>query len=405
MATIGNQQPAEQERFVRAQAGMQAQLHARADSHDDESAPRVVTTGGRTDNEGTGDAVKHPLGVDLETGEPVEIKGTLHGFSVTRRLTPSDQVPASAAFIDALAFTVIPPDDMSMKWVLAEMRQFLPIEDLQSRKGCFGFQESLRFGNGAGLIAWGGASQKGRVYFSIQGLGCSLVEDWAGLAHWLELSRATIKRVDVAYDDFAGEFVSIDWALKQYHGGGFTSCGRTPSSCSIGDWHAKDGSTAGRTLGIGKRQNGKYCRIYEKGKQLGDPDSAWTRLEIEWRGQDRLIPYDVLSRPGPYLAGAYPCLAHLDVEQARIKTIAHSATIELDAAVANAKHQFGKLVNFLLMVNRGDCGQVVEDLRRDGVPARMEGYLAHLGDSPEMLDPSSPGSFASIVQVLANAKP
>ena len=35
--------------------------------------------------------------------------------------------------------------------------------------------------------------------------------------------------------------------------------------------------------------------------------SPWTRIEVEWRAQDRYIPYAILTRPGYYLAGAYSC--------------------------------------------------------------------------------------------------
>ena len=57
--------------------------------------------------------------------------------------------------------------------------------------------------------------------------------------------------------------------------------------------------------------NGKMLRIYEKGKQLGDSESPWVRVEAELRNKSRVIPWDALTRPGSYLAGAYPCLAYL----------------------------------------------------------------------------------------------
>jgi DNA relaxase NicK len=80
-----------------------------------------------------------------------------------------------------------------------------------------------------------------------------------------------------------------------------------------------------------------------KPSSISDPQSHWTRVEIEWHAQDRYIPYDVLTRPGQYLAGAYPCLGFLSQEQSVIKTLAKSARITFDAAVENAKQQVGKL--------------------------------------------------------------
>ncbi len=52
-------------------------------------------------------------------------------------------------------------------------------------------------------------------------------------------------------------------------------------------------------------------RIYEKGKQLGDPESPWVRWELELHNTDREIPFDVLLQPGRYVAGAYPATAPL----------------------------------------------------------------------------------------------
>ena len=56
----------------------------------------------------------------------------------------------------------------------------------------------------------------------------------------------------------------------------------------------------------------------------------------EWRAQDRYIPYDILTRPGHYFAGAYPCLGFLTEEQSVIKTIAKGAQVAYDTAVENA---------------------------------------------------------------------
>jgi phage replication initiation protein len=300
--------------------------------------------------------------------------------------------------IDTLAFTVIAPDDKGARWVVKEMGRFLPIESSKDGRGCFGFTFSMRFGEGAGLVAWGGESQRDRVYFSIQGKGCGMVEDWPALSAWLTRHRANIKRVDVAHDDFAGAIVTVGWAVDQYEAGGFNAGGRKPRHQLFGDWIGKDAGVHGRTVGIGNRASGKYCRIYEKGKQLGDPTSPWVRLEVEWRGQDREIPHDVLTRPGQYLAGAYPCLAFLDEEQSRIRTIAKGGTIAFERAIENARQHSGKLVNLMMLAYGGDYATVIEKLRREGTPARIDPFSHHLRGKPERLDPDAPGSFASLLR-------
>lgn len=336
--------------------------------------PRVVTTGRKTTQ--SPDGVERILNIDEETGEPVHLYASGgHGIKAGRNLVPDGEASPGIAQIDALAFTVIPPNDAGPTWVIAEMRQFLEVEAIEQRGGCFGFTFSMRFGEGAGLCAWGGKSQRDRVYFSIQGKGCGTVKDWPALAAWMRAHRAAFKRVDVAYDDLAGEIVNIDWAVAQFKGDGFKAGGRKPSHQLFGDWLSGTAASKGRTLGIGSRESGKYCRIYEKGKLLGDPESRWTRVEVEWRGQDRVIPYDVLTRPGQYLAGAYPCLRSLSIEQSRIKTIAKGGTIAYERAVATGRLHTGKLVNLMLHVLGGDYAAVVDKLKRAGTPARI-GYRA-----------------------------
>ena len=213
-----------------------------------------------------------------------------------------------------------------------------------------------------------------------------MIKDWSALASWLEENRAVIKRADVAYDDFDGRQVSIAWAVDQYKGDGFNAGGRKPIHSCYGDWLEGESASKGRTLGIGNRASGKYARIYEKGKQLGDAASAWTRVEVEWRAQDRHIPYDLLTRPGHYLAGAYPCLAFLDEEQSSIKTVSKAAQVAYDTAVAHAKQHCGKLINLMLAVLGGDFSEVVGQLSRPGIPARIDPYSYHVRQNPIMLD-------------------
>lgn len=208
------------------------------------------------------------------------------------------------------------------------------------------------------------------------------------MQNWLEQHKAKLNRVDLAHDDFTGQNINIAWAIKEYQTGGFNNGGRTPKHQCFGSWLLAGSSeeTKGLTLGIGSRTSGKYCRIYQKGKQLGDESSPWTRVEVEWKAQDRHIPYDILTKPGQYLAGAYPCLAPLSAQQSVIKTIAKAAKTVYDKAVKTAKQQFGKLVNLMLEVEGGDCGAVIAQLiRKDGFPKRIEPWSYHIARNPEML--------------------
>ena len=353
-----------------------------------QSPTRVVTTGRKNVSE-------KPYPVDDLTGERIQIVAvSSQQAGIVRHLVPDDSVPTGAAIIDALAFSLVPPDEMSYVWVVEQMQQFLDLGPLDLRRGMFGFRYSARFGDGAGVIAWGGPSQNGKVYFSLMGKGCSMVKDWLALAAWLQQSKATIKRADVAYDDFDGKLLNIEWAVQQYRTEGFNAGGRTPSHSCAGDWLGGIESTKGRTLYIGNRESGKLARFYEKGKQLGEPASPWCRGEVEWRAQDRFIPYDILTRPGHYLAGAYPCLAFLDEQQSTIKTIAKGAQVAYETAVQNAKRAAGKVVNLMLDVLGGDYAEVVQSLIRDGYPARIDPYSYHVKRNPTMLDRDMQGAAA-----------
>jgi len=347
---------------------------------DAQPTTRVVTTGRKSQ-------IDQPYPVDDLTGERVQVVACgREGSTIVRHLIPDDTVRVSAASVDALSFSVVPPQEMSYVWVLEQMQSFLDIGPLDMRRGMFGFRHSARFGDGAGVIAWGGDSQCGKVYFSLMGKGCGMVKDWAALAEWLELHRAAIKRADVAYDDFEGKLLSIEWAVQQYQGEGFNAGGRKPSHSCAGDWLGGIESTKGRTLYIGNRESGKLGRFYEKGKQLGNSASKWCRAEVEWRAQDRYIPYDNPTTPGHHLPGSYPCLAFLNEQQSTIKTIAKGAQVAYDTAVENAKRTAGKIVNLMLDVLGGDYAGVVQSLIRDGYPARIDPYSYHVKRNPTMLD-------------------
>lgn len=370
-----------------------------------EAVPRVVTTGRK---------ILH--GIDEDTVERAEIRPAGKGFRVIRHPVTNESASPCGAFIDALTFTVIPPDNGGQYgplWVLNQMRRFVPIGEgsagMKGRPfGGVGFKASAEIGvwrdgshggagggfDSIGLVRWGGESQRGRVLLSMMGKGCELVKDWAGLATWLQDHRARITRVDVAHDDHDGQTASIEWAAKQHRAGGFNAGGRQPAHSTAGDWLDGAEGTKGRTLYVGNRNSGKLCRIYEKGKQLGEPSSRWTRIEVEWRAQDRVIPFDVLTRPGQYLAGAYPCLRGLDAEQCRIRTVAKGGTITFDKAMDNAKQQAGKLLHLALRVFDGDCGEVLMRLVRPGTPGRIAPYSYQLADAPELLDDRAPGGWA-----------
>lgn len=287
-------------------------------------------------------------------------------------LSPEDQ--ATLAHIDWFAFTVTPPDGDALSWLFDWLRTLFQISEMTSTgKGWFGYAE--RYDLGAyGLLAHGGESQRGSFHVELNATGCARVSDWQRVIEWGETSGATITRVDLAHDDLEGQAVSIAMALAWHQAGGFASNGRPPAASLIDDL----GSGKGKTLYIGNRKSGKLCRVYEKGRQLGDTSSPWVRIEVELKNKSRVIPWDVLLTPGHYLAGAYPCLSFLSAAQEKIRTITKVVMVSLGRAIHHAQQMAGKVVNVLMQFHGGDAFAVVNALKRDGVPRRLENYADFL---------------------------
>jgi phage replication initiation protein len=127
-----------------------------------------------------------------------------------------------------------------------------------------------------GLLAYGGESQKGSIHVEINAQGCAAVVHWEEIAEWGEKRNAVITRLDLAHDDFTGDEITVGVGLDWYREGRFNQSGRPPKAKLIDDL----GSGEGRTFYVGNRKSGKYLRIYEKGKQLGDPSSPWLALSL-----------------------------------------------------------------------------------------------------------------------------
>ncbi|MHB1099465.1 MAG: replication initiation factor domain-containing protein [Burkholderiales bacterium] len=257
-----------------------------------------------------------------------------------------------------------------MSWLFPHLVTLFGIcEATATGAGWNGYTERHDLGS-YGLLAQGGKSQRGSIHVELNAAGCIRVADWLKVVAWGETHKATITRVDLAHDDLDGESVSIEIALHWLAAGDFATNGRPPDSRLYDDL----GSGKGKTLYVGSRTNGKLCRVYEKGRQLGDPSSAWVRVEVELRNKSRVIPWDTLINPGYYLAGAYPCLAFLSVRQEKIRTITKAGTLSYARAVHHARQMAGGVVNIMMQVHGGDAFAVVNELKREGVPRRLKNY-------------------------------
>ena len=242
------------------------------------------------------------------------------------------------------------------------------------------YKKAYILGNDWGFVCVGSpTNQKNTIMVVITGDGCQAArEGWElELYAWSKkLSRFRFTRVDVAYDDFEGEY-NVDRAITDFSKGLFSMGGRMPKIQRYGDWH-NILDTDGRTVYIGKRRNGKLCRIYEKGRAAGDSTSNWNRVECEWHNKDRIIPRDILLTPGQYLAGAYPAFFFLSAEQKRITTQKKFHNIVYDNFVEIARRQFGKLIHYMTTVEKS-YEDIIDKLSIPEIPKRL--VIPYFADS------------------------
>lgn len=236
--------------------------------------------------------------------------------------------------------------------------------------GRYSYAEGIFHSEIRGLaVCWGGERAAGTLYVSIPGTGCQWVQDWEYTARVLETLGAKLTRVDAAVDDFEGQWYSVDRAMADFWAGHFITSGHPPKGKHYDDM----GSKEGRTFQVGKRQNGKQMRTYEKGREQGHPDSPWVRVEVEMRAKDRVIPYEVLTMPGEYVAGAYPALSWAAAARAAIRTVKEKALHTVTSLFRHARRAYGQLMRVMVEECGHDPAQLAMALVRDGTPESIKG--------------------------------
>jgi phage replication initiation protein len=290
-----------------------------------------------------------------------EAKRTSSPRTVIRGESP---LPVS---LDYLSFSV-PGGNVDA--IVRECVAFLGAQYVEDReRGLYGYRSSLDIG-GYCKVAYGGKAQRGSVLVSIPGEGCRRIADFRRVRSWAESLGARITRVDIAADDQKSAAVDVCSAIQAWRDGEFTNAGRPPKARIVDDFESGEG----RTLYVGARTSGKMCRVYEKGKQLGDRLSKWVRAEVELLGKDRVIPWEAVTDPVTYLAGTYPFFGFLSLVAERIRTIKRATEISIEAVTSWVRLAAGKSLNVLLEHFDGDYAGLVCALRRDGVPKRLQGW-------------------------------
>lgn len=251
----------------------------------------------------------------------------------------------------------------------------LPSLTVRRRKGGWnGFKSSANLCVGdmvVGMLAYGGESQRGFVAVNITGNGCAwLKPDWDEIQDSVNgLPEYQLRRVDICLDTYKRE-VTHDKVVQAYRDGLFTLGGRPPSMTRIEPEDPLDGAT----VYVGKRENAKFLRCYEKGLELvkayprgmirelnGVPVQDIYRVELELKGA---LPDDLIDKRDHYFAGSYPYLQTvLDIKpevflQPREKGPQNS----LAGMLANIRQQYGSTLFTALMAHQGDIGAVWQQI-------------------------------------------
>ena len=217
------------------------------------------------------------------------------------------------------------------------------------------------------FLGWVGLSQvsdnmRGRWCFCLTGAATSAVFNWSNLVSDMFDLGGRITRVDLALDDLDG-IHPLSECESLYDAGAFNPpTGRPPKCKTI---RHKCG-TAGDTLYVGSRDSGKQFRCYEKGKQLGEVTSTWTRYESELLQKDRCIPWDILLLPAQYLKGLYPvAFKWMNATANHLQVLKEKNRISYERAQRWLKQQGGRLICFMREVMEFDEVKIVSLLSAD----------------------------------------
>lgn len=224
-----------------------------------------------------------------------------------------------------------------------------------------------------------GVALDGRIQISLTGQGCQHVADWNRAADMIEAIDGRLSRVDIAVDDLTGETFSVDMFRDLYVQGDFTTNGRPPQGHYIDDL----GNKKGCSMYIGQKGH-KQLNVYEKGKQLGDPNSDHTRCELRLYSKRYELPVDALRNPGKYFGSAYPLLVAFVVgecERLQLKEVMVNASAK--AMVKFLRNQAGTALQLVMDALGDDAVEfIVEHVARSGRPGRFKSFT---GDLPLFL--------------------
>ena len=245
-------------------------------------------------------------------------------------------------------------------------------------RGILGFQQAAQIvavDMPIGRMDYGGESQRGWLRLDIPGTGCEWVQDWQASQAVEALSKAQVRRLDIALTTWDGE-IGHEMVVNAHKNGRFITGGRPPAMQTI----VSTDPRAGRTCYVGKREKSdKFFRAYEKGFEMaskfisrhpvlkdvhtisGKNIENIYRCELELKAQNCDIPWDVIERRDQYFAGAYPfCADVLPGVEADILMRRPERAVQatLAAALQNCLIQYGPTLHTAMHAYGGDISAV-----------------------------------------------
>ncbi len=209
--------------------------------------------------------------------------------------------------------------------------------------GLNGYKYAIGMPHRAGIVHVGHTS--GTVLVTVSGQGALIAAPgWESRLHrFLSDVKGWLTRIDMAFDDYEGQYFPVRAMREKAKEGAFARGGRPPKIELRGSWEQDDPTNSGLTLYIGSRMSGKFTRIYEKGKQLGEELSPWVRAEVELHNSCYQLTLGMLLKPTQWFVAFYPCFEVIErgADRAELEYRKRIASATLEHSAKWIRHQAG----------------------------------------------------------------
>lgn len=214
-----------------------------------------------------------------------------------------------------------------------------------------------------GMLYWGG--NNGTFYVQIGGKGCTHVFSGTTPQHvykWFKhLDITTLKRIDLATDDYDGIFTCND-ALSVYKDDAFYNGFGPKPKLGFSKEIDADGCYTKEIVNVGSRQSRIYWRIYNKALEQ-KVTGTWYRAEAELKG----LPCEVLLNIEGTYSGlcAYAASINPSKPQSIPALFGRKAVDSIEAKVKWLRKQASGSIAKVISFFEGDVGAALSMILRE----------------------------------------